>query len=491
VAAYREPVLARGGRWLRRHRSFVTAAGVLLFCGLASAAAGLALLSRLNHQIVDERNAAQRAADEAEAVNAFLTDDLLGQANPDVNRRDRKVTVEDVLAKAAANIEGNAKFADKPAVEATLRLAIGKTYFKLGNLPEAEKHLRRAMDLRRSHLPPDDPKTLVAQEALADFLNRGPVRPEESEPLARQTWEARARVLGPEHRDTLDSLDTYATALGNQRKTEAATARCRECLGARRRVLGADHPDTLTSMGNLAWLLSEQGAWGEAISLRREEAGHRDRIVPTEYGVVVCNLATLLYMKGDLEEADRMLQEHLDWSRKQFGPKHPLSDRTRGLLVRIGVDGSQVAQAVELGQEVVACGREIYRGEHHLTATALADLGHGLVLLGRHEEAEANLAEALRMYEKARPYGEYFRGWAKCWHGASLAGLGRQPEAETELLDAERILRESPMTPRRHYRAVVEQLIRLYNAWGKPGEAANWQKALAAFDSSSGPADGR
>ena len=69
------------------------------------------------------------------------------------------------LRKAAGKIEGNPKFVGRPEVEATLRLTLGKTFFKLSDLSEAEKHLRRAVDLRRKGLGPDDPRTLVAQEA--------------------------------------------------------------------------------------------------------------------------------------------------------------------------------------------------------------------------------------------------------------------------------------------------------------------------------------
>jgi hypothetical protein len=95
-------------------------------------------------------------------------------------------------------------------VEATLQLMLSKTRFKLNDIAEAERHFRRAMALRRQAPGPDDPRTLAAQEALADFLNRGLVRHAEALPLALQIWQARARILGPEHRDTLDSLDASA-----------------------------------------------------------------------------------------------------------------------------------------------------------------------------------------------------------------------------------------------------------------------------------------
>jgi tRNA A-37 threonylcarbamoyl transferase component Bud32 len=176
VGAYREPVAARASRWMRRHRTLVSGGAILLLTVLAAAGVGLFVLGRKNREIAAQRTAALMAANEAEAVNAFLTEDLLGQADPDANTRDKKITVEELLRKAGGKIEGNPKFAGRPQVEATLRLKLGKTLLKLSDLAEAEKHLRRAVALRRQALGSDDPRTLAAQQALADFLSVGPTR---------------------------------------------------------------------------------------------------------------------------------------------------------------------------------------------------------------------------------------------------------------------------------------------------------------------------
>jgi serine/threonine-protein kinase len=485
LAAYPDPLATRARRWGRRHRTLVSAAVVLLVAGLAATLVGLVLLGRKNEEIAAknaevtaERNAAREAAAEAQAINAFLTEDLLGQADPDVNDRERKATVEEVLHKAARQIAGNPKFAGRPEVEATLRLTIGRTFFRLGNLPEAEQHLRRAMELRREALGADDPRTLAAQDLFTEFLNLGPQRPAEAEPLARQTWEARGRVLGPEDPDTIDSLDTYATSLYLSGRVPEAITRFRECLSARRRVLGSDHPDTATSMNNLGAVLYEQGQWAEAIPLLREGLDvHSRQRQGKEYGITVYNLATALYLKGDLKEADRLLQENRDRSAKQFGADHTLTNRTRGLLVRVWTDQGRVQDAVSLGREVVASWRRT-SPNHARTGNTLLDLGRGLVSLGLHSEAERTLAEARRIYAQAPPHPRDFIAWAECWHGASLAGLRRFDEAEPLLVDAERKLREAPGTPRRHYLQAVEQVVKFYEAWGKPEKAREWKAKL-------------
>jgi tetratricopeptide (TPR) repeat protein/tRNA A-37 threonylcarbamoyl transferase component Bud32 len=493
VTAYVEPVLARCGRWMRRHRTLISGLAILLVTVLAAAAMGLVVLGRKNREIAQQRNAALTSANEAEAVNAFLTDDLLGQADPDANARDKKVTVEELLRKAAGKIEGNPKFAGRPEVEATLRLTLGKTLFKLSDLPEAEKHFRRAVDLRRQTLGPDDPRTLAAQEALADFLNRGPARYAEALPLALHTWQRRARILGPEHRDTLDSLDTYATSLKNTGRDEEAISLLRRCLSARRRTLGPRHEDTLTSMNNLAHVLAKYGEFSEAIPLFREAVEARLALGPeTELAISSANLAGCLYYVGQLGEADRLVQESLERATSRLGQTHQQTNRLRCYQIRVWIDQGQVERAVQVGSEAIVSMRRTYLAGHPMIALALMDLGRGLVLLKRFNEAEGALSESASIFARfPQLMSPYFPAWTECWHGASLACQRRYSEAEQHLLAAEKGLREARSTPPRHYRQAVEQIVKLYEAWGKPEAAARWRSELTALGDSQGPSEGK
>jgi tetratricopeptide (TPR) repeat protein len=355
-------------------------------------------------------------------------------------------------------------------LEAPLRLTIGKTFFKLGNLAEAEKHLGRAVKLRRQALGQDDPRTLAAQEAFADFLNRGPRRHEEAEPLARQTWEARARVLGPEHPDTLDSLDTYATALRGLGRAPEAEDHHRKCLAARRRVLAPDHRDTLVSMNNLATVLCDQGKFTEAVDLNRQVLkARRDKGPPTDESVCnsVCNLANTLRMDGQLrglEGAEQLLRDNVDWVMERFGrddPQHTV--RMKGLLARVLIEEGRMEKGIDLARKVVTAYQKIYKEPHPQATAFQVDLGHGLVLLRQYEDAQRVLAKALEIFHVQANVARFTGlgpAWAKCWYGASLTGLGRFEEAVNPLMDAERDLRASS-TPRGYHLQAVKQLVEL------------------------------
>jgi eukaryotic-like serine/threonine-protein kinase len=487
VAAYPERWTVSLSRWGRRHRSLVGGAAALLIVGVAALTVTTVLLGQANRRTQVQRDEAERhrgladqAAAEARAVNDFLTEDLLGQADPDRNSPKKQITVEELLRKAEARIDRSPRFAAMPWIEASLHYTIAKTYAKLGLNPEAERHFRRAMEIRREFLGPDHPETLAAQEALADFLNIAMQRPAESEPLAKQTWEARSRVLGPEHRDTLDSLDTYAVAVGLAGRKRAAADLSRQCLNARKATLGLEDEQTLLSMNNLAVLLVELGDYDESVSLIREAVTVRRKQVgpPSELIANVYNLVNTLYLAGNLEEADKLVAEFLDKAVETLGPESPAVDLMSGIAVRVWVDVGRLDNAIERGGKVLANRRKKHATGHYLIGAILLDLGRAQAAQGKFEVAMSNLDEAYSIIRDAPQRHAHFVYWALTWRGVCLTGLERYAEAEPLLIKAEEGLRESISTPTRHYTAAVEHLATLYEKWGRPNQAAEWRNKI-------------
>ena len=71
-------------------------------------------------------------------------------------------------------------------------------------------------------------------------------------------------MLGPEHPDTLVSMNNLADAYSNQGKYAQTEALYRQILEINRRVLGAEHPCTLLSMNDVADALNAQGKYAQA-----------------------------------------------------------------------------------------------------------------------------------------------------------------------------------------------------------------------------------
>ena len=122
---------------------------------------GLFILDQKNREIVGEREAARAAAtrekaahEEAEAITRFLIDDLLPEADPDRNPRDRNLTAVELRQRSSRQIEGNPLFAAHPALEASLRIEIGHICYKVGLTTVADAHLVSAVELPRRCSPP-------------------------------------------------------------------------------------------------------------------------------------------------------------------------------------------------------------------------------------------------------------------------------------------------------------------------------------------------
>ena len=143
--------LARGGMWCRRN-PVLAALSASLTLALIGGMAGVVwkwrdaeyqkkLLGIARDQTVTERNAAIDSRDEAQAINHFLTDELLGQASPERNPRGLKITAEALLERASNEI-GASRL--PPRIEAALRNTIGATYLSLGEYTKAEPHILTA-----------------------------------------------------------------------------------------------------------------------------------------------------------------------------------------------------------------------------------------------------------------------------------------------------------------------------------------------------------
>jgi hypothetical protein len=108
----------------------------------------------------------------------------------------------------------------------------------------------------------------------------------------------RARILGPDHTDTLDSRHRLIYALTRQTKHAEAEAEAREVLKLREKVLGLEHADTVVSGYNLADTLVDQGEYAEAE-------------------------ATALGSEGRNAEAEPLYREMIRTNEKVLGPEHP------------------------------------------------------------------------------------------------------------------------------------------------------------------------
>src|SRR5439155_22362529 len=88
----------------------------------------------------------------------------------------------------------------------------------------------------------------------------------------------RQKHLGPEHRDTLDSLSIYQNTLLDQRKLEEAEKLAHQALETCERIFGPDDNNTILALGDLAYVLGTRGNLVECERYLRETARRYQRV---------------------------------------------------------------------------------------------------------------------------------------------------------------------------------------------------------------------
>jgi tetratricopeptide (TPR) repeat protein len=117
-------------------------------------------------------------------------------------------------------------------------------------------------------------------------------------------------------------------------------------------------------------------------------------------------------------------------------------------------------------------------------AAALSVEGGALLAENRPSEAELKLRECLTIRQKTQP-DDWTTFDAKTMLGAALSAQKKYAAAEPLLLSGYEGMkqRESkiPLTARKaRFTKALERLVRLYEIWGNPEQAARWRKELEA-----------
>jgi serine/threonine protein kinase/tetratricopeptide (TPR) repeat protein len=425
----------------RRHRRLLAVAGLFAVVLVGATAVSA-------WQAVKARGAQRQAATEAaiaRAVNAFLQEDLLGQAasapQPGQNIGENPyLTVKEALDRAAARI--GQRFQEQPLVEAAIRTTIGSAYHNLYENQLAIPHLEWAVKLRDDQLGPDHPDTLDSKHSLAvAYMERG--RHQEAIVLCQEIVESRKARLGPEHPETRARLGSLANAYTIAGQYDTSAHLWAQLLEKHQALYGPTHPTTLGTMNDLARCYAYMGRLTESIALhetlleRVKSTNGCDPYWPLLTFAVTCQRA------GNFNRADRLFREVLDHCRRQ-------------------ADSYQARLS---------------------TTDPLGFLAQNLFLQQRYDEAEPLIREALSIFEKHRPEDPKRFYWMNLLGGV-LCGQERYSEAEPLLLQGyeETKKREALMNAnwRTRLPQAGERVVLFYEATNQPEKARAWREKLAA-----------
>jgi tetratricopeptide (TPR) repeat protein len=132
-------------------------------------------------------------------------------------------------------------------------------------------------------------------------------------------------------------------------------------------------------------------------------------------------------------------------------------------------------KALPCYQEALQRRREKLGDERPQTLDAMVALGQALGKSGRHAEAEAILSQLLSICQRTMP-DDWSTFQTRILLGRVLVDLERFEEAEPMLLDGYNGLEvRIQQIPPDCLEGARSELVKLYEAWAKPDQAARWR----------------
>ncbi len=293
---------------------------------------------------------------------------------------------------------------DNKEVESYLLLIerVGESLDVLGKYREAEPVHRQTFALKKKVLGNEHPHTLTSMNNLARILNNQG-KHKESEQIHRQTHVLMEKVLGNEHHHTLANINDLAAVFHNQGKFEEAEQMYRQTHVLLEKVLGNEHHHTLTNMSNVAGVLYDQGNFEEAEQIRRQTCILMEKVLGKEHPdtlISMNNLASILYGQEKYEEAEQMYRQILVLMEKVLGNKHHHTLTNINNLASVLNKQGKFEEAEQMYRQTHVLMEKVLGNKHHHTLTSMNNLAGVLNNQGKFEEAEQMYRQTYVLMEK-------------------------------------------------------------------------------------------
>ncbi len=524
------PVAACGDTWAYRAEKFVrrhvvgvsmAAVAVVLLTGFSVAMSiqrNIAIEARERAEL-QEREAKQEQA-RAEQVTSFLVESFKA-ADPE-RAQGETITAKEILDRGRERI--NQELSDQPELQARLKDTIGRVYHALGLYDEAETMLGEALQTRRKLAESGGERDdLSALASSYNALARN-YREQARYNLAHQYHQRAVKIYeqlfgedrpDPSVAEVLDDLGLLESEQGNFSKAQAlyqqslgmyrslpgqhsnAVARVsnhigqvmqfqgnnaeaeqwfRDALSISSEHLKQMHPDVIEYKHNLAVVLHAQGKLAEAEPLYRQVIESVRKVrgeEHTELAAYLGNYGRLLQHKGDYGEAEKYLQEALRVDLNALREDHPHVAYDKGVLAVLWLEMGKLDEAEGLLQEVLAAYQSALAPDHRL-ATALISLARLQLKKGDPTKANELVLEAREICVEVLGEDHYLTAYTNSVLAETLVAKNQFTEAEPLLLDAYQKLSEQLGESDRLTRRALNSLFILYDAWGKPEQAAKY-----------------
>jgi serine/threonine-protein kinase len=364
--------------------------------------------------------------------------------------------------------------------------ALGTALYQEGKLPAADSAFRASLAINRRLLDPSHPSLLTSLHHLA--LTTGDLgNYAEAERLEREVLEKRGRMYPEGHPDVALALREVATRLNTPERPdpdrEEAESLFRAALLMQRALLGPDHPETIITLNNMAGVRYWKGDLaGAEADLRQVVSSWRQTLGPEHQNTVqaMSSLGAVLRDQGKFAEAEPMVRAALAIRRKLFGSSHQHVAQSLGHLGRLSHLKGDYAAAERNYRQALAIDRKLLPARHPLIAWRLHGLGEALTSLGRATEGEPLLRQAMEIRTEKLGAGNRLTALTQRALGICLARLGGSREAEALLVQSYTTLSGAEdYWGTRDAAETAQRLAEFYGARGRVTKAAQYRELAA------------
>ncbi|MEM9388364.1 MAG: serine/threonine-protein kinase [Pseudomonadota bacterium] len=520
------PVAARPDTLSYRSRKFIARHPV----SLAFSATLLALLAGFmtvhTVRVTAERNIAQLEARKAERVSDFLVD-LFVASDPfsATSERIDEMSVREFMENRAARV---VELEDQPEVQLDVLNTVSKMFQSMNVFEQALPLREQAVRVATSLYDSPHPRIAFTESGLGE-LYRNVGRYEDAETLFRRSlreYEAlglgrtlaassvltglgevlrqQGRLAEAEgfYADALalrreaypdgdpaltQSMNNYALILWRKGRPAAAEPIFREALAAYRRQLSGDHPRIAAVLHNMGLVYRDLGRYEDALAAATESLTiKRARLGDDHWRMANAyrNLAGIHHAKGELAVAEARYREAMATRVAAVGEEHIAVHIDRISLADVLRDRGALTTADTLYLNALAWLESNARADHPGVAEACLGYGRSLLNQERVEEATVWLerAHAIRLERYGTGHLKVARVTGPL--GAVRTAQGRYAQAEALLRSTLTALKADCHAPGCTLQT-LQSLVMLYNAWGKPTQAREYQAQLTGEPSSS------
>lgn len=350
----------------------------------------------------EQRKQARESEEDLRVFSEFLVNDILAVARPEGENGGLGIDVSVRTAMDAAAERIGSAFQDRPNAEALVRHAIGVTYRQIGELDEAEPHLRKAYELRKKIFGDSSREALDSRNSLTVLLSsRGRYR----EALCHYEAISNAQKSRPGAKDdpaTYKFALNLALAYHRDEQNQLAISLGEECLANLQR-LSVSKSDILYSMNCLGSMYVTTGKIEEGLSLlEKSSREHAELYGPDQLETLrlISNLAKGYEAANKFDQAIPLFNEALGAMKMKLGSDHPETIKTLGELGICYSRAEQPKEGLHLLEKSLRLSTEKLGREHPDSLESMNGLGVCLYQLKRYDEAELLYEELVSLSRK-------------------------------------------------------------------------------------------